>query len=164
MLILEGQYNINADDLLKMMTNLAQCKINKNYIYELLEKECNKVILYSFETKIVQIDLTNCPCSLIYNTEYKNDTFNIYIMFIATKHKFRGLGYASLFLKEFIDFVQLKYKKIYNKTNIVLDSLENSVTFYENLGFKYIITDEYNHVFDIKDDDVYEHFILIYEI
>jgi hypothetical protein len=57
-----------------------------------------------------------------------------------------------------------KYTTLYNKINIVLDSVMEAVTFYEHMGFKWVITDKYNEIFNIKKDSDYEHFIMIYEL
>jgi hypothetical protein len=92
-------------------------------------------------------------------------------MFIATKYKFRNLGYASIFIEEFINFIKNEFINNkynngtnYNKVNIVLDSLTEAVTFYEHIGFKLTKTDKYNEIFHITKDIKYEHFIMVYEL
>jgi len=161
MLIFERDIEISAIELCQFMCSFSN-KINKNYIYELLSEAKNNIVFYSFDNS--DVDINNCPCSLIYYEDYIDNEMNIYIMFIATKYKFRKLGYSSSFIKEFINFINQQYSSLYNKINIVLDSLIEAVTFYEHLGFKWVITDKYNEIFDIKDDSEYEHFIMIYEL
>lgn len=158
MLIFEKDIKISSVDLCNLISNFSN-KINKYYIYNLLSKSDHNIILYSFDNS--NVDINNCPCSLIYYEEYKDDEINIYIMFIATKYKFKKLGYASIFLKEFIDFIKNKFIKL--KINIILDSLKEAASFYEHMKFKMIITDKYNKIFDINKIDNNEHFIMIYK-
>jgi GNAT superfamily N-acetyltransferase len=169
MLLLEKDINVPLEELYDFMCSFSS-KINDKYIYSLFCQTKNKIVLYSFDNSGSKIDIKNCPCGLIYYIDYKNDEMNIYIMFIATKHKFRNLGYASIFIEEFINFIKEEYvikydnHTKYNKINIVLDSIIEAVTFYEHFGFKWVRTDRYNEIFDITEDCDYEHFIMVYEL
>ena len=78
--------------------------INEYYIYELFAGD-NKIVLYSIDNSTV--DVENCPCGLIYTVEKKANELNIYIMFIATKYKYRSSGYASIFINEFIEYIKM---------------------------------------------------------
>lgn len=161
MLIFEKDITISAIELCEFMCGFSN-KINKNYIYDLLSEAKNNIVFYSFDNSV--LDINNCPCSLIYYEDYIVNELNIYIMFIATKYRFRKLGYSSSLIKEFINFINKQYSVSHNKINIVLDSLMEAVSFYEHLGFKWVITNKYNEIFDIKEDSEYEHFIMIYEV
>jgi predicted GNAT family N-acyltransferase len=136
--------------------------INEYYIYELFAAD-NQIVLYTIDNSLVDID--NCPCGLIYKVEEKEDELNIYIMFIATKYKYRKTGYASLFINEFIDFINKKYLGKSENISIILDSIETAVTFYEHFGFKWTTTEKkYDEVFHIDETNVNEHFIMVYKL
>lgn len=145
---------------LDIVTNMAS-NINPNYINCLLEQN-NNLVFYSFDTNI---DILNCPCCLIYkiDTHYKN-TCNVFILFLATSYKYRKVGYASIFMREFIDYVKNKY--IYKNVNIILDSVISSVTFYEYIGYKWVTknTKKYFKDLNISKYDKNEHFIMIYKV
>lgn len=161
MLIFEKDIKLSAVELCNFMSGFSN-KISKNYVYDLLSETRNNIVLYSFDNS--EIDIDNCPCSLIYSEDCIGDEKNIYIMFVATKYKFRKLGYSSALMKEFITFIKNKYSGAYKKINIVLDSLLEAVTFYEHVGFKWVVTDKYNEIFEIDESPNYEHFIMIYEL
>jgi len=168
MLIFEKDIKVPLDELYYFMSDFSS-KINDDYIYDLFCKAKNEIVLYSFDNNS-EPDINNCPCGLIYHVDCIGDEMNINIMFIATKYKFRNLGYASIFIEEFINFIKTKYvtesnnSSKYNKINIVLDSIMEAVTFYEHIGFKWDRTDKYNEIFNITDNSDYEHFIMVYEL
>jgi len=175
MLIFEKDIKAPLDELYEFMSDFSS-KINDDYIYNLFCKAKNEIVLYSFDNNS-EPDINNCPCGLIYHVDCIGDEMNINIMFIATKYKFRNLGYASIFIEEFINFIKNKYvtepnnstesnnSTKYNKINIVLDSIMEAVTFYEHIGFKWVRTDKYNEIFNIFEDNCdYEHFIMVYEL
>lgn len=176
MLIFEKDIKAPLDELYNFMSDFSS-KINDDYIYNLFCKAKNEIVLYSFDNNS-EPDINNCPCGLIYYVDHIGDEMNINIMFIATKYKFRNLGYASIFIEEFINFIKNKYvteannstesnnnSSKYNKINIVLDSIMEAVTFYEHIGFKWVRTDKYNEIFNIfEDNSDYEHFIMVYQL
>jgi len=168
MLIFEKNIKASLEELYHFMSDFSS-KINDDYIYDLFCKAKNEIVLYSFDNNS-EPDINNCPCGLIYHVDYIGDEMNINIMFIATKYKFRNLGYASIFIEEFINFIKNKYVTEtnnsckYNKINIVLDSIMEAVTFYEHIGFKWVRTDKYNEIFNITDNSDYEHFIMVYQL
>ncbi len=156
-------------DLLITMTK----KINKDYILDLLVNEKNNIAFYSLDNS--EICVNNCPCGLIFNLETIDNKLNVFIMFIATKYSVKGCGYATLFINEFMDYIKNEFYNKYDTINIILDSIMESVTFYEKLGFKWIMTNEYNeklHILnndkdedeDENEDDDIEHFIMIYSL
>lgn len=156
-MILTDKYfhNIKPDKLISYICNMTN-NISNNYIYELLSDETNYLVFYSFDNS--NTDMFNCPCGLIYKIHKNKDQLNVFIMFLATTYKFRKYGYAAIFLNEFINFILDKYNHLSN-INIILDSLETSVCFYEKIGFKWTDTIEYHDVLGI--DDELEHFIMV---
>lgn len=164
MLIFESDIYKNGIDCFKLFDVFCSMAktINKHYIYELFATD-NKIVLYSIDNSLV--DIENCPCGLIYTVEKKEDEITIYIMFIATKYRYRKTGYASLFINEFIDFIKTKYSKKYDKVFIILDSIETAVTFYEHFGFTWMSTErKYDAAFRINETNVNEHFIMVYNV
>ena len=149
---------VNVLDVLIKMTR----KINKDYICDLVIDENNNIVLYSFDNSY--IDINNCPCALIYQLEIVNRTVNVYIMYIATKYLFRSHGYATMFIKEFLEFVNKKFFDNYDYINIIVDSIMDSVTFYEHFGFKNVTTEQYNAKLNILEEDNSEHFVMIYQL
>ena len=165
MLIFDKDLNGKYDwmDIYELLCSFSY-KICKYYIYHLLTDVSNKIILYGIDN-LDNFDLENCPCGLVYNHNKVTDTeINVCIMMISTKYKCRKYGYASAFINEFIAFIKNKFKK-FKTINILLDSLETSVTFYEHIGFKWIITNEdINNLFSIQDKNKDNHFIMKYTI
>ena len=85
-------------------------------------------------------------------------------MYIATKYLFRSHGYATMFIKEFLEFVNKKFFDNYDYINIIVDSIMDSVTFYEHFGFKNVTTEQYNTKLNILEEDNLEHFVMIYQL
>lgn len=156
MLILEANLIENKVDWTRVMNIFCSMakKINKNYIYELFASD-HEIILYSIDTFV---DIENCPCGLIYKVEEGDAGTSIYIMFIATQYRFRKVGYASIFINEFIELMKKKYTNV----SIVLDSVETAVTFYEHIGFQWT-PKKYDKVFGVNENNVHEHIIMCYE-
>ena len=152
---------INCFKLFDIFCRMAKT-INEYYIYELFAA-ANKIVLYSIENPLA--DIENCPCGLIYTVEKKENELNIYIMFIATKYKYRSAGYASIFIREFIDYIKTKYTGKFDNIAIILDSVQPAVTFYEHFGFKWTTTEKkYDEVFHIDEKNANEHFIMVYKL
>jgi len=156
MLIFESILIENGVDWVKVMNIFCRMakKLNESYIYDLFASE-HEIILYSIDNDNVDID--NCPCGLIYKVEEGDET-NVFIMFIATQYRFRKVGYASIFIKEFIDFIKQKYKNV----SIILDSVESAVTFYEHIGFQWT-PKKYDEFFEVDENNTHEHIIMSYK-
>lgn len=172
MLLFEKDLFVEKVDYMEIFHLLCSMgnNISSEYIYSLMCEKSNKIVLYSIEN--TNIDIRNCPCSLIYSIE-KSETNHLYIciQFIATKYSCRKVGYASLFIREFIEYISQKYllskvnDKIYEKQiTILLDSVMEAVTFYEYIGFRWVINEEYRKLLNIPENDSIEHFIMIYDI
>lgn len=161
MLLLETDIykQVSNMELLDIFYRMART-ISHWYITELFATD-NVIMLYSIDGTV-----ENSPCGLIYSIKSNNDITYVYIKYIATKYKYRKVGYASIFIREFIDYVKKNYDK---NTIIVLDSLEASVTYYEHIGFKWILNNkEYNKEFNVNEEDLengkWDHFIMEYVI
>jgi GNAT superfamily N-acetyltransferase len=163
MLLFEKDLPENVDylELFHSFCDMGK-NINTNYIYDLLCGANSKIVLYNIDNSY--IDIQNCPCGLIYKVRKTENTICVVITFIATKYKCRKVGYASLFLNSFIEFVKENYSKKYGNIIIVLDSVIEAVTFYEHIGFKWIVSEKYNELLDISEEDEndIEHFVMEY--
>ena len=157
MLIVEKtlyEKGVDGEKVISLFCAMAK-KINERYIYDLFATD-HEVILYSIDNTLT--DIENCPCGLIYKVEESDTGTNVYIMFIATQYRFRKVGYASIFIREFIELLKKKYKNL----TIVLDSVESAVSFYEHLGFQWT-PKKYDEIFDIDEMNMHEHIIMSYE-
>jgi len=158
MLLFEKDFpaNICYDSIIADFCSMSG-KVNHDYIEELFYSEDpNQVVLFNLESSN---EFITWPCGLIYKIVKMDGVINICILYVATKYKYRGMGYASLFLKEIINHFSDKYMG--EKVNIVLDGIYDSVTFYEHFGFKweYGLT-KYDDIFSIDDKNRNEHFIM----
>lgn len=171
MLVIEKHFqSIKPELLINIICNLSK-DISNNYICDILSCENTEIMFYSFDNSNEDnVDLNNCPCCLIYKIQKTEDEINVFIMFLATKYRFRNLGYAKIFLNEFMDFIVCQHKNEYNvfkNINIILDSIESSVCFYEKIGFEWVDTDKYNIDLNIDiENENYsvEHFIMVKKI
>ena len=157
MLVFEKTLVKNGVDWIKVMNvfcGMAK-KINEKYICELFATE-HDIILYCIDNTFTEIE--NCPCGLIYKVEEGDAGTNVFIMFIATQYRFRKVGYASIFMNEFIELMKTKYTNF----SIVLDSVESAVSFYEHLGFQWT-PKKYDEIFEIEENNMHEHIIMSYE-
>lgn len=166
---------INCIENFKTMVGNAIIEYSHNiisyrYIQQLLLDDNNKMAFYCFDNTF---SIENSPCILVYNKQCNSKTMVItyYILMICTKRKFRRLGYASLLLDGFIERIRLLHNKntnnlLYN-TKIVLNSVEDSVLFYENYGFKWTRESLSQHKTIMKYEkyeDGKEYFIMEYTI
>lgn len=158
MLIFEKDFpkNVCYNDLITDFCSMGG-HVNEIYIEGLFYTETpNQVVLFNLESSN---EIITWPCGLIYKKVKMGDELNICIMFIATKYKYRGLGYASLFLKEFIAYFSNKFQ--HKKVNIVLDGIYESVIFYEKFGFKWEYhTRKYDEIFGLNNENRDDHFIM----
>ena len=83
-----------------------------------------EIIFYSNDS---YFSMKNCNGIIIY-TKTKD---KIYLLLICINNKYRNIGYGSIFLQEFIDYIRNKYK---NK-KIILHSIEQTIGFYKKAGF-----------------------------
>ena len=163
MLLLEKDFYKQIDYcmLYSMFCNMAST-INPDYIYDMLYDEDNHVVLYGIDNHIV--DLNNCPCALIYNIQKEGNVLEVYIMLISTSYKFRKYGYASLLIKEFIEFIREKYRSKYENIHILLDSVEEVVSFYEHIGFVWTPDPKYKDMFQYRGMIGYEPNVMLMKL
>ena len=69
--------------------------INPDYIYELFTNTKYKIVLYSIEPNVYNINIDSCPSGLIYYKEINENKLDIFIHFIGTKPQYRNMGYGS---------------------------------------------------------------------
>lgn len=103
--------------------------IHHRYIRRLVEDRNVKYVFRGIDT--CEFRITNVPSLMAYVCINSGPCDVYYILLICTKHQFKGMGYASFLLQDFIG--KLREKKKHAK--IVLSSLDSAATFYEKLGF-----------------------------
>lgn len=132
-----------------LILKYSYTSISPYYVHNLLKNRKNQIV---FRCMDHVFDIENCPSIMIYNSYYNQQTNEqiYYILFICTKIKYKGSGYASQLLDDFINKVR-EINKDNNKTcKIILSSVWNAATFYESYGFKWI-----------RDDTILNHEILL---
>jgi GNAT superfamily N-acetyltransferase len=111
--------------------------ISDKYIYNILSNKKNIIVYFCMDNEFA---IDNCPSIAIYSkckSKYNNE-IRYYILLLCTKRKFRGQGYASKLLDDFIIRIKDENKSENNITiKIILNSLEESVLFYESYGFRW---------------------------
>jgi ribosomal protein S18 acetylase RimI-like enzyme len=119
--------------------------IQYKYIFNILKDKQNIIAFYCIDN---EFNMENSPSILVYNKSknlYKSEII-YYILLICTKRKFRNQGYASKLLDDFIERIK---KENRNKLNfnikVILSSVEESVTFYESYGFKWMFSETIDH-------------------
>jgi ribosomal protein S18 acetylase RimI-like enzyme len=133
------------------------------YVNSLLLDERVKIAFYCFD---FHFDIFNCPTMLMYrkHLDKQKNELNYYILLICTKYRFRGQGYGTKLMDEFVKRVKEENKdKEFNKVKIILSSLEEAVLFYENYGFRWTRESLTDHPFLMgyeKYEEKKEYFIL----
>ena len=115
--------------------------IQNQYIFNILEDKENIITFYCIDN---EFNIENCPSILVYNKCKNLDKGEIiyYILLICTKRKFRNQGYASKLLDDFILRIKKENQnKLDFNIKVILSSVEESVTFYESYGFKWVYTE-----------------------
>jgi hypothetical protein len=135
--ILQKDIDINIHTFVKNIVKYFQrCsrEINIIYIQSLIRDIKNNIAFYCIDT---DFDINNCPSSIIYqkkNTKMK-DEITYYILLIFTVTKYRNMGYATIMLDKFIEYI-LKKHTSNQKIKFILSSTENAFTFYLYSGFE----------------------------
>jgi hypothetical protein len=108
-------------------------EINIIYIQSLLSDSKNNIAFYCIDTVF---DIHNCPSSIIYQKKNtKKNEITYYILLIFTVTKYRNMGYATIMLDKFIEYI-LKKHTSNQKIKFILSSTENAFTFYLYSGFE----------------------------
>jgi GNAT superfamily N-acetyltransferase len=122
------------------------------YINAVVDDEKNTVC---FRCLNEVFDISNCPSIMVYRKVPKSDAVYYYILLICTSHKYKGQGFASQLLNDFVGRVRSEDSGIKRvdpenenfvvcstdakrPKKIVLSSIETAVTFYETYGFRWI--------------------------
>jgi ribosomal protein S18 acetylase RimI-like enzyme len=121
----------------KIMKRYSSYIICRQYVDNLMTDENNRIAFYCFDN---MFDIENCPTLLIYQTRIFHSTCEIryYILLLGTYKKFRGQGYASTLLDEWIIDIRAKHINDSYTVKIILSSIEDAVLFYEAYGFKWM--------------------------
>ena len=125
----------NYKNKINIKINLTKTYANNicdDFINRICEDKLNKIIFYGMNSKFNFDELTTI---IIYRktiSNFKKDRF--IIMLIAVHPKVRNLGYGKLTINNFINYFYKKNKIL----EIFLHSLNTSLNFYINLGFKKI--------------------------
>jgi GNAT superfamily N-acetyltransferase len=103
------------------------------YIFNVMRNSKNVIAYYCLDT---EFSIENCPCMLVYSKAIYATEIRYYILIVCTKKSFRNQGYASKLLDGLLE--RIKTENNCEKTiKIILSSVEESVIFYENYGFKW---------------------------
>lgn len=171
---------IDESDVESLIEKIDEFKNNAKFLIQLysrdfiyykyadyaLQDENVQIAFYCFDTTF---NIYNCPVIMLYRKHYdiKTSELRYYILLICTKRKFRNLGYASILLTNFIQYIKDKNANNDKKIKIILSSIEEAVVFYENFGFRWTRESINKHkilLFYEKYDETKEYYILEYEI
>lgn len=134
--IIELAENIHKfrDEVHMLFIYFAFPKINVDYINTILDDEKNQIVFRCIDNS--HFDIRNCPSAMVYRKkiDIKKKECIYYILMICTKSNFKRFGYASSLLDDFIKKIQMNKKEGFT-TKIILNSLENAVSYYEKYGF-----------------------------
>lgn len=122
------------DEVEMIFTYFAYPEISLEYIQNLLKYKSNEVAFICMDN---QFDIRSCPSCMIYSKQNKkkSDTIIYYIMMICTQRKFKKLGYASMLLNGFVEKVREETKNTDKKVKIILSSVDDVVSYYQQYGF-----------------------------
>jgi ribosomal protein S18 acetylase RimI-like enzyme len=114
----------------------AGMSVSPVYTQFMLTHPNNEYVFYCLADTF---DIHNCPCIMAYRRVSTKTEIVYYMLLICTKRRFKGMGYGSKLITEFIEKVK-KDTTLSRQTKhvkIVLSSVEQAVTFYEEYGFKW---------------------------
>lgn len=94
---------------------------------------------YVFHCLANTFDIHNCPTIMAYRRMSTETEIVYYMLLICTKRRFKGMGYGSNLITGFIEKVKKDtvLSRQAKQVKIVLSSVEQAVTFYEEYGFKW---------------------------
>jgi GNAT superfamily N-acetyltransferase len=109
--------------------------IHHKYIYNVLSNTKNIVAFHCLDT---DFSVDNCPSILVYRKCKCKDEIRYYVLIACTKRKFRAQGYASKLIDGVVARIKKENQGVQDTTiKVILSSVEESVIFYENYGFKW---------------------------
>jgi len=140
------------------LTKTYASNINDKFIRRICKDRLNKIIFYGMNSDINYNELASI---IIYRkTTANSKKIRFVIMLIAVHPEVRNVGYGKITLNEFINFIYKKNKKL----EIFLHSLDTSLYFYFNFGFKKINKNNFIQNYEGVEDDEEEFHILKYVI
>jgi len=135
---------IKKRELKKILENDYLENINNKYIKNILSK--NKILFYNIDSIF---DIKNVTTILVYKQKEHDNIIIYYILLLGTHKDIRNVGYGNNMLNEFIEMVSKKKRKMNKK--IIIESVIDSIKFYEKFGFieidnknEYNINEEFN--------------------
>ena len=155
----------------------ARHMMNRGYINNITFDEEVNFAYYCIDPS--KFAITNCPSIMAYKTVFDIRTrrTDYYILMICTKPNCRQLGYATALLAGFIERCKEECEKENAKlkkpksprytAKIILSSVENAVTYYEHVGFKWTrkCLNEYPELMNYERyEPGKEYFMMEYEI
>lgn len=159
-----NELNQFKDDVEMIFTYFNYSDISLDYINNLLNFETNKTAFYCIDN---YFDIRNCPCCMIYSKQNIKGGEEIiyYIFVISTQRRFRKLGYATMLLDGFVERIKKETVNSDKKVKIVLSSLDDVVSYYQNYGFEVVdyLFENYPYLkFFEKYDDANIHTVMEY--
>lgn len=126
---------IFGEQCFNIIATYSYNSIHHKYIYNVLSNTKNVVAFHCLDT---DFSINNCPSILVYRKCKCNDEIRYYILIACTKRKFRGQGYASKLIDGVVERIKEENRNVLDTTiKVILSSVEESVIFYENYGFKW---------------------------
>jgi GNAT superfamily N-acetyltransferase len=124
-------------EIRKLIKSFCSDKINDKYVNGLVKLEGLYHMFLSFEDKL---DIKSSPCMLTYVNYWFEETneMHFYVLLLCTNEEHRGKGYATTLLKLFKQYIQDMVGYSEFTTKVILSSVEDAVTFYEDNGFKWV--------------------------
>jgi len=123
-----------GEDCFNAIARYSYNNIHQKYIFNVLGNTKNIVAFHCIDN---EFDLKNCPSMLVYRKHIVNNEIIYYILIACTQRKFRSQGYASKLLDGVIERIKRENDDQHKNIKIILSSVEESVVFYENYGFKW---------------------------
>jgi len=129
------------EETFNVIARYSSKNIHEKYIFNVLSNTKNVIAFHCLDH---EFSISNCPSILVYR-KFKcyNEARNIneiryYVLIACTKRQFRNQGYASKLLDGLVERIKNENKENEElKKKIILSSVEESVIFYENYGFKW---------------------------
>jgi hypothetical protein len=132
---------IFGEDCFNAIARYSYNSIHHKYIYNVLGNMKNIVAFHCLDS---EFSINNCPSMLVYrkckckSSDGSQNEIRYYVLIACTKRKFRGQGYASKLIDGMVERIKEENSDNPETTiKIILSSVEESVIFYENYGFKW---------------------------
>lgn len=136
-----------SSKILPLLFEYASKKINEAYLSNIHQDKANRYAVHSMTEKDNKEQTTTL---IMYrktsHTKYKKQ----YALIVFLVHpSLRGLGYGTLAMSEFIDFLSITSQKV----DIVLHSLKESIPFYLSFGFSEINPTKFLRTYEDLDEN-----------